>query len=443
MKSFRLIEQINASSWLQTSVSKPKLPLSQVWPALIFSLVTVSSQNASADFLNDSKATLDARNYYFNRDFRQSSAAQSKTEEWAQGFLLRYESGYTGGMIGLGVDAIGLLGIKLDSSPDRTGTGLLKSDREAPHRAEDEYGKAGVTAKFKVSKSSLKLGTLIPKLPVVFSNDSRLLPQTFQGGWLNTSELDKISVDLGTLDRVKLRNSSDNEPMTVYNGVSRNIRVGRHADSEIFDFGGATFKWLPDLSTSYFYGGLDGIYKQHYLTLNHLWKVTPEQTLKSDLRWARSVDDGGSNVDNRALQAMLTYSLSGHSLGLGYQRMDGTTGFANINGTDAYLINLVQINDFGNQDERSWQARYDYNFVAVGIPGLTFMTRYISGDDVTVRGRSGAGQEWERDSELAYVIQSGPLKNLGLRWKNASVRGNFTSDIDENRLIMTYTLALW
>ena len=62
---------------------------------------------------------------------------QHKAEEWAQGFLLRYESGFTEGPLGFGVDALGLLGVKLDSSPDRTGTGLLQADREKPNRAQD------------------------------------------------------------------------------------------------------------------------------------------------------------------------------------------------------------------------------------------------------------------------------------------------------------------
>ena len=74
----------------------------------------------------DSNAGLEARNFYFNRDFRQDSASQSKQEEWAQGFLLRYESGFTEGAVGVGVDAIGMLGLKLDSSADRSGSGLLK-----------------------------------------------------------------------------------------------------------------------------------------------------------------------------------------------------------------------------------------------------------------------------------------------------------------------------
>ena len=41
------------------------------------------------------------------------------------------------------------------------------------------------------------------------------------------------------------------------------------------------------------------------------------------------------------------------------------------------------------------------------------------------------------------VIQSGSLKNLGLKVRNATVRSNFGNDLDETRLILSYTLALW
>src|SRR5471032_2395766 len=73
-----------------------------------------------ADFIEDSSGKLETRNMYFNRDFRDgTSAQQSKRDEWAQGFILNVESGYTDGTVGFGLDAIGMLGIKLDSSPDR------------------------------------------------------------------------------------------------------------------------------------------------------------------------------------------------------------------------------------------------------------------------------------------------------------------------------------
>ena len=100
-------------------------------------------------------------------------------------------------------------------------------------------------------------------MPVVMYNDSRLLPQTFRGAWLNSADVDNLSLDFGRLDQTKLRNSSDNEDMSVYNGVARNIRLGRHATSDRFDFAGATYRWTPSLSTAYHYGELEGIYRQH------------------------------------------------------------------------------------------------------------------------------------------------------------------------------------
>ena len=398
---------------------------------------------ANAEFLKDSKANLELRNFYFNRDFRQHDAPQNKAEEWAQGFLLRYESGFTEGTVGFGVDAIGLLGVKLDSSPDRSGSGLLQRDREAPHRAQDEYGELGMTAKVRVSKSVLKAGTLLPKLPVLMANDSRLLPQTFEGGQLNLQEIDKLNVDLGQVRQVNQRDSTNYEDMAITTSGAKNIKA-RSTTSDQFNFANLTYKWSDSLNTTYGYGGLDNFYRQHFLGLNHVLALGEGQSLKSDLRFARSLDDGGSNVDNKAFGAMFTYGIQGHAFGLGYQRMSGDTGFAYINGADAYLVNFVQIGDFANKDEQSLQARYDFNFASVGIPGLTFMTRYLQGDNIDLGAGKPEGKEWERDTDIGYVVQSGTLKNFGIKWRNATVRtSHFGNKLDENRLILSYSIALW
>ncbi len=404
--------------------------------------VVIATHPASAAFVEDSKASIDLRNFYMNRDFR-SGTGQSKAEEWAQGFMLKMESGYTEGPIGFGVDAIGLLGVKLDSSTDRVGTGILQSDRDAPNRAQDDYGSAGVTAKAKLSATTLHVGTLQPILPVVMRNDSRLLPQTYRGAWLQSKEIDGLTLDLGKLDRVNQRNSSDNEEMTAFNGGRRNIQFGSQTSSDEFLFAGARYAWSPELSTSYFYGGLDGIYKEHNFGLVHVLPLGDKQSFKTDLRYVHQTDDGGSNVDADAFGAMFTYKLGGHAFGAGYQQLNGDTGFAYIAGSDNSLVNLVQINDFGNEDERSWQVRYDYDFAAMGIPGLSLMTRYLSGDNVDRGPGASEGKTWERNTDLAYVFQSSPLKNLGLRLRNATTRSNFGSDLDENRFIVSYSLPLW
>jgi hypothetical protein len=402
-----------------------------------------TSTMASAAFLDDSRANVELRNFYMNRDFRQSGAAQSKAEEWGQGFIMKLESGYTEGTIGVGVDAVGLLGVKLDSSPDRTGTGLLQRDREAPNRAQDDYGSAGLTAKAKVSSTTLHIGTLQPVLPVLMRNDSRLLPSTYRGAWVQSKEVDGLTLDAGKLNRISYRDSSDHEEMTVFNGGARNIQLGSSTTSDEFLFAGARYQFMPELTGTYYYGGLDGIYKQHNFNLIHIMPLSDNQSFKSDLRYVRSTDDGGSNVDNNAFGAIFTYRLGGHGISGGYQKMSGDTGFAYVAGGDNMLINLLQINDFGNQDERSWQVRYDYDFAAMGIPGLSLMTRYVKGDNVSLSGSNNEGKEWERDTDLAYVVQSGPLKNLGLKVRNATVRSNFGADMDETRVILSYSMAIW
>ena len=416
-------------------------PLSRffILSSLAASALGISTM-ASAAFLDDSKASVELRNFYMNRDFRQSGAPQSKADEWAQGFIMKIESGYTEGPVGFGLDAIGLLGVKLDSSPDRTGTGILP--KTASGDAPDDYGTAGLTAKAKLSETTLHVGTLQPILPVVMRNDSRLLPNIYRGAWLQSKEIKGLTLDVGKLDRTNYRDSSDYQEMTVFNLGARNIQLGSTKTSDEFLFAGGKYQFSPELTASYYYGGLDGIYKQHNTQLVHVLPLGDNQSFKTDLRYVRSTDDGGSNVDNNAFGALFTYKIGGHGFTGGYQKMSGDTGFAYISGGDNMLINLLQINDFGNQDEKSWQVRYDYDFAALGVPGLTLMTRYVSGDNVNLAA-GGEGEEWERDTDIAYVVQNGPLKNFGMKVRNATVRSNFGSDLNETRLILSYTLALW
>ncbi|WHS63050.1 OprD family porin [Pseudomonas sp. G2-4] len=397
----------------------------------LLGLSLIGVPSAQADFIADSKGSLEARNFYFNRDFRQEGA-RDKAEEWAQGFLLRIESGYTAGTVGFGLDALGMAGFKLDSGGGTAGTNLLPADLSGG--SQDRYGELGLTAKARISNSVLKVGTLQIKDPAVSSNDTRLLPGTFKGGLLSVQEIDRLKLTAGRLTQINFVDSTDYQDMTAN-------RIGGTTDK--FQFAGADYQFLPNLTAQYRYGQLENIYQQNYLGFVHTLDLGAGQSLKSDVRYSRSTEDGNfRDIDNQAFGALFTYSLGGHALGLGYQRISGDDPFPYISRSDPYLVNFVQIGDFANIDERSWQARYDYNFAALGFPGLTFMTRYISGDNVQ-RTAPGEGKEWERNTDIAYVVQDGTLKGLGVKWRNASVRSNFGNDLDENRLIVSYTVALW
>lgn len=395
---------------------------------------------SQAAFFEDSTATFETRNMYFNRDFRDgTSAQQSKRDEWAQGFMLNFESGYTDGTVGFGLDALGMLGIKLDSSPDRTDTGLLPTHDDG--KAADEYSKLGLTGKVKVSQTELKIGTLIPELPTLQPNDGRILPQTFEGGLLTSKEVKGLTFTGGRLDKAKDRNDTNWEDLALNN---KNGRFGGSFSADNLDLAGLDYQFTDRITGSYHFAQLDDIYRQHFIGMVATQPWGPG-TLGADLRLVVSDDAGAAkagNIDNTTVNGMLSYALGGHKVSAAWQQLSGDSAFPYVDGADPYLVNFVQINDFAGADERSWQARYDYNFAALGVPGLTFMTRYISGDNVS-RAAGGEGKEWERDTEMKYVVQSGPLKNVAVRLRNATFRSNFARDADEVRLLVSYSVALW
>ncbi len=282
---------------------------------------------------------------------------------------------------------------------------------------------------------------LHPQPAVRLPNNGRIFPQIFEGALLTSKEIKDLGFTAGRLEKTKIRDSSDSEDLAL------NDKNGRFAgvSADHFDLGGLDYKLTDQLTASYHYSNLQDVYRQHFVGLLHSWPIGPGE-LTSDLRFARSTDSGSAKaggIDNKSLNGMFTYSLGNHAFGAAWQRMNGDDAFPYLEGSNPYLVNFVQVNDFAGPKERSWQLRYDYDFVGLGIPGLTFMTRYVKGDNVELAGQSGEGREWERNTELQYVFQSGALKNLGVRWRNATFRSNFTRDIDENRLIVSYTLPIW
>lgn len=385
-------------------------------------------------FIEDSKASVEARNFYYNGDFR-NGVGVSKRDEWAQGFLLNFESGFTQGTIGLGVDALGYAGYQLDSSPDRSGSGLLP--RRASGEAADEYSKGGLAAKVKLSKTTLRSGISLPRVPVLQFNASRLFPQTFQGTQLSSSEIERLTVNVAQFDKTVTPDSTNQQDIGIAakDGRYRATGVGDH-----FRYGGGSYQLTPTLTGSYYYGALDDVYRQQFLGLIHTTRLG-EGIVTTDLRAFASRDIGAAKageVDNRAYSAAVGYNLnSGHSFLATYQVMKGATGFPYIN--NPYLPNYVQYHDFGSAGERSWQLRYGYNFAPMGIPGLTFFTAYIRG---TGLAKPGAEKEWERDIDVTYAFQD-VLKGVSVRWRNATYRSDDGRDIDENRLIASYSFSLF
>lgn len=437
--------------------------------SIVFGFLAVAglpSTVLAEGFIEDSHARLDMRNLYFNQDLRDGDIKPSKLEEWGQGFVLDFTSGYTTGPVGVGIDALGMLGIKLDSgkgthyNPQSTNRAGQLFPTDGDGRAVDEFSSVGLTGKVRFAKTEVKLGTLRPKMPVLVFNDGRLLPETFQGVQATSRDLDKFTFTAGQIQRVKSRNSSNGEGMAISGAGGAS---GKRSNE--FNFAGVDYSLSKELTLQYYYGELQDFYRQHFVGLVHNTPL-PVGSFKTDLRYFDSSSSGkngsasgraegyrslgyqnNGEVDNRAFAALFTYTLSGHSLGLGYQHLSGSSDFPFVNqqdGASTYLITDRQTGArFQKAGERSWVALYNLDFAAYGVPGLTTSLAYQRGDHIkTVAGQK---QEWERDFSVSYAFQSPTLRGLGVSWRNATLRSTYPTqrNLDENRIYITYTLPIF
>ncbi|MBC3423725.1 OprD family porin [Pseudomonas sp. RW3S2] len=386
----------------------------------------------AAGFIEDSKATLNLRNFYINRNFVDPSNPQSKAEEWTQSFILDARSGFTEGPIGFGVDVLGLWSVKLDGGGGTYGTALLP--RHDDGRPADDFGRLAVAGKVRVSKTELKVGEWMPVLPILRSDDGRSLPQTFRGGQVTSSEIAGLTLYGGQFRGNSPRNDASMDDMSFGRGVS-----------DRFNFVGGEYSFNDKRTLVGLWNAqLKDVYQQQYLQLSHSQPLG-DWTLGANLGYFQGEDDGAERagkLDNKTYSGMFSARYAGHTFWVGLQKVSGDT-WMRVNGTSGGTLANDSYNaSFDNANERSWQVRHDFNFVTVGIPGLSMMNRYISGRDVH-SGAVSDGKEWVRESELAYVIQSGPFKDLSVKWRNSNIRRSFSNnEFDENRLIFNYPLSI-
>ncbi|MFV3291210.1 OprD family porin [Pseudomonas sp. NY11955] len=407
-------------------------------------LAMASAQDESKGFIEDSKLNVKTRMLYFSRDFRNNEpGTQSRVEETGLGFLGTFESGFTQGTVGFGVDAIGMLGIKLDSGRGRAGTGLFPEGSDG--RSQDDYSEAGGAVKMRISNTVLKFGDQFTALPVLATDDSRLLPEVAEGGLITSNEIDGLTLHAGHFTALNAQAQTYHDSLNL-------------TKADVF---GGTYAITDNLSTSVYYSHVEDHFRKWYGNINWALPISDKQGLVFDFNIydTKSIgdnltgafvskSDGSNELDNIAASLSAAYNIGAHTFTLAYQKVsgDGDYAYGVDGGGTVFLANSVARSDFNAEDEKSWQARYDLNFAEFGVPGLTFMTRYVRGTGATTR-TTDDGKEWERDIDVKYVMQSGPAKDLSFRVRQATYRSGDgvyygSPSIDELRLIVEYPLSI-
>jgi hypothetical protein len=404
--------------------------------ALAVASTTLPASAEESGFVEGAKVNLNLRNFYINRNFTNPSKTQGKAEEWTQSFILDARSGFTQGTVGFGMDVLGLYSVKLDGGKGTGGTQLLPLDHDG--RPADNFGRTNVAFKARLSQTEVKVGEWMPVLPILRSDDGRSLPQTFRGGQVTSKEIAGLTLYGGQFRQNSPRDDSSMSDLSM---------TGKAAfTSDRFNFQGGEYLFNEKRTQVALWNAqLKDIYSQQYLNLTHSQPVG-DWTLGANLGYFYGKEDGSAragDLDNKTWSALLSAKYGGHTFYVGLQKLTGDSAWMRVNGTSGGTLANDSYNaSYDNAREKSWQVRHDYNFVALGIPGLTLMNRYISGDNVHT-GTVTDGKEWGRESELGYTVQSGALKDLNVKWRNSTLRRDFSNnEFDENRLIVSYPISL-
>ncbi|MFK3797305.1 MULTISPECIES: OprD family porin [unclassified Pseudomonas] len=400
-------------------------------------------QADSNGFVEDSSLKVNLRNAYISRDYK---GGPEDRAEWGQAFMANYSSGFTQGTVGVGVDAFGLYAVRLDGGKGKSGAGgidFFKQDSSG--HAADDLQRFGGAVKFRISKTELKYGDMMPELPVLSYDNSRLLPESYTGTMITSKEIKDLTLVAGrftaqTRKSAEGRDSGDLKSINVY---------------------GASYKFTDAFSAAFYGSDDEDTLKKQYVNLNYVFALPQDQSLTFDFNGYKTKLDkdiaADDARDNKIWSLAATWATGIHSFTIAHQRSTGETGYNyggvrsnggfSDGGNTIYLSNSYW-SDFNGKDERSWQLGYGVNLSTVVTPGLSYKVAYVRGDNIDDGTNRGDGDERELFSQLTYVVQSGPAKDLSLRLRNSWLRvsdnaSNYNVGGNETRIFIDYPINVF
>jgi len=410
-------------------------------------MAVASEQSESKGFVEDSTLSLLARSMYYNRDARNGASRKidsngnrvGYSEEWGASARALFESGFTQGTVGFGVNAYAGALWQLDTGSGRRGLGMFPDDNGSEGK---DLAIANAAVKARISSTTLTYGSQMPALPVLAYDDGRLLPETFEGTMITSKEIEGLELNVGRFTAQNAMNQSGRDSFRDDDGIGilKSINVA-----------GGSYAFTKDFSAALYYSDLEDRYKRKYANLNYNLPLTEEQALGFDFNIYKSDYDRqfGGGGDNTIWSLAAKYSVGAHAFILAHQRNTGDRGFdyGVGDGGGAIFVANSFLSDFNQEDERSWQASYELDFATYGIPGLSFKTAYIWADNIKTAD-SNDGKEHEFFNQVKYTVQNGPAKDLSFRLRGSVLRANSdvndqnVADTNEVRFYVNYPLSV-
>lgn len=343
-----------------------------------------------------------------------------------------------------------------NENPDLDGLSSVKAGKDTFSRYDTEKtGNFGMNVlgqaylQYDIAKSSIYIGRQMFASVYTKSNDTKMIPNTFDGISATIKDIPKTTIKLAYLAKQKLRDHTVAHDVLAVNGweenddsaINKNLTVDRIGNNNSLSIASITNKSIKNLKANVSYAIVPDVVsnltlESHYtIPVGGDWKVAP------GIRYMQQFDNLGASYDVASLKsdAMTGYtnktSLDTSLLAVridikndvfmtrfGYSKIADKAdiiapwrGFA----TGGFTRAMAQYNWYANT--ATYMARADYNFDKAGIiPGFSIMARYAIQDfDDTKAGV-------QADTNILHIDAR---QNIGKNLE-AKVRLGFISDED-------------
>ncbi|UCE85393.1 MAG: OprD family outer membrane porin [Deltaproteobacteria bacterium] len=377
-------------------------------------------------FFRDAEIGIRPRTYYLYADDDIDGETRAA---WAIGGSIDVRSGWWRDT--LRVEAEFFSSNRLTGDKDRGGTELLKPVQRSFHK----LGQANL--KLRRGDHKLTLYRQRIDLPYVNGNDSRMVPNTFEG-YSFESVGPTLSAGAGYLTRIKRRDSDRFIPMSEAAGVDAKrgmAAVGaRYTPAETIAAGVFNY-YVPDV--------LNILYAEAEWRTRIAKRV--DVKLGAQFTDQRSVGDDlltGSAFDTRVGGARLAVGYRGGIAQAAFSITSDEERIRSPYGAYPGYVSLMQ-RDFNRAGELAWLLGFTYDLARLGLPGVTIFTSYAAGvsaeDPLT-----GASLPDEHEFDLTLDIRprEGVLRGFWLRLRGSTVEQDGASGSSRQfRVVLNYDFS--
>ncbi|PHR53908.1 MAG: hypothetical protein COA44_14915 [Arcobacter sp.] len=305
---------------------------------------------------------------------------------------------------------------------------------------------------YKVGKTSFKAGRQIFESTLLRSNDTKMIPNTFEGYSIDSKDLDKTRLRLAYFTRQKLRDHTSFHSIIAQDGTNGNDDAGKHKGMTIANIEAqgadvnpgmivATIqnKSIDGLKLNFDGMYIDGFVSSAIFEANYKIKLGDGMSLTPGFRYIHQMDEGGgaiggaalsgntggysdpNSVDGGAWMARLKLAQGAGSLTAGYSSVnDDADIIAPWRGfpTGGYTRSMAQYN--WEADTKSWMVKAAYNFGKAGIvEGLRGALDYAEMDYDTDRAGISKTDRSIVHLDVFKTFKSSP--NIELKFRVAMV----------------------